>query len=712
MNKRLSFFGGNRTPVIRQTEAAECGLACLAMVASFFGHHIDLPSIRQKFSISMKGTTLAHLIDIADQLKLNARPVKIELGALGMLSLPAILHWDLNHFVVLTKVVTNKITVHDPAHGQRRLSMAECSQHFTGIAIELSPMTGFQPKVEKQKITFSQLVGRLPGAARAILQIFLLAGVLEFFVIASPFYMQLVVDSAVVSEDEDLLTVLGLGFLLLALLQVGVSALRSWVVMVLGTTLNFKLLSNLFRHLLHLPMDFFAKRHLGDIVSRFESVNVIQRTLTTTFIEAVVDGLMAIATLVMMLVYSWRLAVIVLCAGIFYGILRLVLYRPFRQASEEQILCGAKQQTSFLETVRGVQSVKLFNRQLQRRALFENRIIDTFNANIRIQKLGILYKVLNGTLFGIENIAVIWLGAMQILGGGFSVGMLFAFIAYKQQFTNRIAAFIEKAIDFKMLELHMERVGDVALTEVEADEVDNYAGGAIASTTIEVRNLSYRYSDAEPPVLNNVNLVIKEGESVAIVGPSGCGKTTLLKVLLGLLSPTAGEVFIGQVNLARLTPSRYRDAIGAVMQDDQLFAGSIADNISFFDQEADLQWVQHCAELAAIHTDVITMPMGYNTLIGDMGTVLSGGQKQRILLARALYKRPKILFLDEATSHLDSACEQVVNIAIRRLEITRVLIAHRAETIESADRIIALDKGTTESVVINQNVTQTVQPIR
>lgn len=693
MSLRLNFSGGRKTPVIQQTEAAECGLACMAMVASFHGHVIDLPSLRQKFSISMKGTTLSHLIEIANRLKLAARPVKVGLNNLEKLSFPSILHWDFNHFVVLTKVDKDTMTVHDPAHGQRRLKIADVSQHFTGVALELSPMANFQSKVQQQKIRLSQLVGRLPGVTGTVFQIFLLAAVLEFFVIASPFYMQLVVDSAVVSEDKDLLIVLGLGFLMLTLMKVCVTALRSWVVMVLGTTLNLKLLSNLFRHLLRLPMNFFGKRHLGDVVSRFESVNVIQRTITTTFIEGIVDGLMAIATLIMMLVYSWRLAAIVVCAAVLYGVLRLALYRPFREASEEQIIYAAKQQTSFLETVRGVQSVKLFNRQLQRRAIYENRMVDTVNANIRIQKLNILFRTLNGALFGIENITVIWLGAIQILAGGFSVGMLFAFIAYKQQFTTRVAGFIEEVIDFKMLELHMERVGDVALAEPEPDEVDNKVSALPQNSLLEVRNLSYRYSDAEPPVLSNINLLIEEGESVAIVGPSGCGKTTLLKVMLGLLAPTKGEVRLGGINLTHLSTWDYRDWVAAVMQDDQLFAGSIADNISFFDQAADPQWIERCAELAAIHNDICAMPMGYNTLIGDMGTVLSGGQKQRILLARALYKRPRILFLDEATSHLDAAREQLVNHAIKELEITRVIIAHRAETIASANRIIVLGQG-------------------
>ena len=346
--------------------------------------------------------------------------------------------------------------------------------------------------------------------------------------------------------------------------------------------------------------------------------------------------------------------------------------------------------------MRGIQSVKLFNRQTQRKTVYDNLVVDNFNAGIRVQKLGIAFHSLNGTLFGIENIAVVWLGAALVLDGGFSIGMLFAFIAYKQQFTSRITSFIEKGIEFKMLGLHTERVADIALTTPEPDDALESPTDAELPAAIEIRNLSFRYSDAEPWVLHNVNLSIAAGESAAIIGPSGCGKTTLLKIILGLLPTTEGEVLIGGKNVQRLG-SRYRSMIGTVMQEDQLFAGSLADNISFFDPEPDQARIESCAQIAAVHQDILAMPMAYNTLIGDMGTTLSGGQKQRVLLARALYKQPKILALDEATSHLDVTRERQVNDAIRQLKLTRLIIAHRPETIASADRVIILGQSNTEA---------------
>jgi ATP-binding cassette, subfamily B, bacterial CvaB/MchF/RaxB len=689
MNKLLQFSTRRVTPVILQTEAAECGLACLAMVASYHGHRIDLASLRRQHSVSLKGATLNQLMHIAGHLRLAPRPLKVELDSLEKLTLPAILHWDFNHFVVLTRVRGNDVTVHDPGHGGKQLTLSEVSKHFTGVALELAPAQGFTPKVERQRMRFTALVGHMVGAKRTLLQVFLLAGALEVFAIVSPLFMQLVTDHAIVSEDRDLLTVLGAGFLLLVLVQVGVTAVRSWVVMVLGTTLNLQLLSNLFCHLLKLPMSYFEKRHLGDVASRFESLNVIQRTLTTSFIEAIVDGLMALITLLMMLIYSVKLTLVVCLAAGLYGAVRLALYRPLRQAQEEQIGHGARQQSNFLETVRGMQSVKLFNGHTQRKTAYQNLVVDNFNAGIRVQRLSIVFHSLNGALFGIENIFVVWLGGLLVLDGGFSIGMLFAFLVYKQQFTSRMSSFIEKGIEFKMLGLHTERVADIALTAPEPDDAIAFAPVAGLCADIEIKNVSFRYSDAEPWVLNEVNMSIKQGESVAIVGPSGCGKTTLLKIVLGLLPATEGEVLVGGKPIAQLG-SRYRALIGTVMQEDQLFAGSLADNIGFFDAEPDQARIEACAQSASVHDDILAMPMAYNTLIGDMGTTLSGGQKQRVLLARALYKQPKILALDEATSHLDVIRERLVNEAIRQLKLTRLIIAHRPETIASADRVIIL----------------------
>ena len=691
------WFGAHRVPVVLQTEAAECALACLAMVAAAHGHHTDLPTLRQRFSLSLKGATMADLVRMAGDLKFNPRALRAEPDQLEQLALPCVLHWDLNHFVVMTAVRGNTVTLHDPARGVRRMKLDELSRHFTGIALELTPAADFAPKTERQTVTLKQLLGPVRGLKRSLAQIFLLAAGLEAFLLLSPFFLQWVVDGVLVSADRDLLVTLGLGFGLLVLLQVGTAAVRSWAVLHLSATLNLQWLGNVFAHLMRLPMAWFEKRHTGDIWSRFAAVQQIQKTLTTHFIEAVLDGLLVVATLAMMLFYSITLTAVVLGAVAAYALLRWVFFRPLREATEEALVLEARQSSHFLESLRGVQSIKLFNRQADRQARFMNRVVDTMNADIATRKLELLFSVLHRLLFGVERVAVVWLGALLVMEQQLSVGMLFAFVAFKEQFSQRVSALIDKSVELRMLRLQGERLADIVLAAPEDAGLPRLGGEPIGEAVqpprIEVRGVSFRYADGEPEVLRGLNFAIEPGESVAIVGPSGCGKTTLLKLMLGIHAPGAGEMRIGGLPLAQVGLAHWRSMVGTVMQDDALLAGSVADNICFFDDAPDNAWIAQCARLACVHDEIEAMPMGYHTLIGDMGASLSGGQRQRLLLARALYKRPRVLLLDEATSALDIDRERIVNQQVKQLQLTRVIVAHRPETIASASRVIVLGEG-------------------
>lgn len=693
MNKwnNLRFGFGEHLPVLLQTEAAECGLASLAMVASYHGYETDLATLRAKFSISLKGATLARLIEMASALGLQARPLRLELTELGQLQTPCVLHWNLNHFVVLKHVKGSNVVIHDPAIGERKLSLAEVSRHFTGVALELTPSAAFKREKPKPPIAFRELTGRIVGLKRALAQILGLALVLELLALLSPQFTQIVLDQVLADGDRDLLTLLGIGFLLLTLVQAGVTALRSWSVTCMGTNLNLAWTGNVFGHLLKLPEEYFQKRHLGDVVSRFGAINNIQQTLTTRFVEVILDGLMAIATLAMLLVYSSWLALLTLGAFVLYGFLRFTSYRMVREANLGQIVAQAKQQSQFLEAVRGVQTIRLYNQVAEHAARYANKATDTLNRGIAVQRLSLVFSSINTLIFGAQRILMLWIGARMALDNQLSAGMLMAFVAYSDQFTVRAAGLVDYAIDLRMLRLQGERLGDIVLAEPEK-LVDTGYYGPDPAAEIELRNVSFRYAEGEPWVLKDFNLKIAAGESLAITGPSGCGKTTLAKVILGLLDPQEGSLLIGGVEMKRLGKKCFRAMTSAVMQEDQLFTGSIADNISFFDPDVSQQRVERAAHLAAIHGDIVATPMGYHSLVGDMGSSLSGGQKQRLLLARALYRQPKILVLDEATSHLDIEREHWVNEAVREMQITRVVIAHRPETIASADRVVDFGK--------------------
>lgn len=677
-------------PII-QSEAAECGLASLAMVADSYGMHVGLPEMRRRFPLSLKGAKLNHLIHIAQQLGFSTRPLRLNMEHLRQLKMPCVLHWDLNHFVVLTKV-SKKVTVLDPAIGERRLSLSEVSDHFTGVALELTPTAEFKPQKAAPALSGRQLTGPVHGLWRALTQILLLSVALQVFLVLAPFFMQWVVDQVLVSADRDLLTVLGLGFGLALLLQIGIGLLRGWSVIYLSSRLGLQWMGNVFAHLLKLPLDFFEKRHLGDITSRMSSVQAIQKTLTTSFVEALIDGLMAVVTLGLMLFYSWKLALATLLAVMLYVAIRAVAFRPVRDRTEQELIAGARQQSHLLESLRGMQSVKIAGQESQRRSAYDNLMTETVNQDVRLARMGLGFNSASQLVFGVERIAVIWLGAVLALQNMFSVGMLIAYLAYKDQFAQRMGALIDKWIEFRMLRLHGERLADIVLTPPE-DGLDKAEAVPPVDTRIEVENLSFRYADSEPWVLKDCSFTVEPGESVAVIGASGCGKTTLIKLLLGLLPPTAGNISVGGHDLHKIGPRNVRAIVGAVMQDDQLFAGSIADNIGFFDPDFDQVRIEAAARLAAVHEEIAVMPMGYHSLIGDMGSSLSGGQKQRIILARALYRAPQLLFLDEATSHLDVTKERLVNDAVKALRLTKIIVAHRPDTIASADRVLVMEQG-------------------
>jgi ATP-binding cassette subfamily B protein RaxB len=518
--------------------------------------------------------------------------------------------------------------------------------------------------------------------------------ILQAFVLASPYYMQIALDTALPALDHDLLTVLALGFGLFMLINAGAALLRSFVLLTAGASLGFGLTSNIARRLFRLPVDWFERRHLGDILSRFQSVSPIQTVLTQGAVAGVVDGAMAVLTLGLMFFYSPLLASIAVLAFLLYAGVRWLSFTFEREARESAIVAHGREQTMLIEALRGMTTLRLSGRETLRHTLWQTRLADAVNADVRVSRIGIWQSTANMLIFGLENILVIWLAiGMVIHGQGFSVGMVFAYVAYKTQFMQKAASLIDQGITLRLLGMHLERLSDIALSP----EDRSFGPGADLETTlkgrIELRDIAYRYAPSEPLVLNGANLIIEPGEHVAITGPSGGGKSTLVKLLLGLVDPDNGEMLVDGLPLTRFGCRSYQAQIAAVLQDDTLFAGSLSDNIALFEDAIDMERVVAAARAAAIHDDIARMPMGYDTLVGDMGQALSGGQKQRVLLARALYREPRILVMDEGTAHLDAAHESAVNAAISAMGITRIIIAHRRETIAAADRVLIMTEG-------------------
>ena len=702
----LRFSSKSQLPMVLQTEAAECGLACLTMIAGFHGLKTDLTLMRQKYPFSAHGASLKHVMDIASNMHLSSRALKLDIADLPNLSTPCILHWEMKHFVVLKQCERDGIVIHDPALGERSVSLEEAGDCFTGVALELTPTTSFQPKEEKRPLTLDHFWSSIIGLKRQLCIVFLLSTLLQLFVVVSPYYMQLVIDDVVLRSDFDLLTVLALGFGLVLVLETLTAWLRQTTLLHLASKLSIQMSANVFHHLIRLPMEYFGKRHMGDIVSRFSSITTIREMLTTGIVTAIVDGLLALITLLVMFVYSVKLALVITLVVLLYAAIRLAFYRPIHRLNEAAIMANAKEQSHFMESMRAAQTIKLFNQETDRQAQWLNKLANSMNKNIQLGRWTIRFDSINHFLFGIENIVIVFLAATAVIDNMFTIGMLYAFMSYKSRFISAMDSLIIKWIEFKMLGLHFDRLADIVFTKqdpltatpvashlVEPD--DPQAEGGIGHT-LELDSLSFQFNPMEQPLFSNLNLNIESGSCVAIVGPSGCGKTTLLKCMMGLLSPTNGQIKINRHPLRET--SNYRNSIAAVMQDDHLFSGSIAENIACFSPHIEMQRITWAAKVANVHQDIMSMGMQYNTLVGDMGTNLSGGQKQRILLARALYKQPKILFLDEATSHLDIGNESIITQQLVELPITRVIVAHRLETIAKADTVYQLVEGSLHEV--------------
>lgn len=689
----MGFLRSRGITLVRQVETSECGLCALAMVANFYGMNIDAGAIRRRFPSSIRGTSLRSIIQMSDQLGLASRPLQVPLENLSDVRMPAILHWNMQHFVVLEKVRRGRAFIHDPAGRSYWMKLEEVSNHFTGVALELWPTEDFSALGGRRQLKLRQLWSRVVGLKSALLQTIVLSLVLQAFILASPYYMQIAIDTALPALDFDLLTVLAIGFGLFAIVNVCAYFLRSFVLLCAGSILGVGIGVNVARKLYRLPIAWFEKRQVGDILSRFQSIGPIRMMLTEGAVASVIDGSLAIFTLVLMFLYSVPLALLGLVAAILYTVVRLISFRLQRNAEEEAIITSGREQTLSIESIQGIVTLRLFNREATRLAQWQSRYVDTANADVSVKRIGIWQSSASMLIIGMELIISTWLAVSMVMDGGFSVGMVFAFLAYKAQFMQRIQALIENGVALKMLGLHLERLSDIAVADEDisfqtADRPFHQFKGRI-----ELRDLRFAYSPYDPVVLQGVNLSVESGQHIAITGPSGGGKSTLVKILAGLLEPDNGEVLVDGIPMRQFGHKNFHDQISAVLQDDHLFAGSLFQNIALFDDAPDRDRVIEAAIAAAVHDDIMGMPMTYETMVGDMGSALSGGQKQRVLLARALYRQPRLLIMDEGTSHLDVQRETEINETIARMGITRIIVAHRRETISNANTILLMNNG-------------------
>ena len=690
-------------PVVLQSEHSECGLACLAMVAAYHGHAINMTQLRQRYPISQRGSTLRDIMTLAQRLGLSTRAVKVAISEIENLKSPAILHWDLDHFVVLKRARRkrffgrSRFEIHNPALGARHYRRADLSTHFTGIALELTPQQDFVAQAATPRLKLTTLLRDARRLSVPMVQIVGLSIFIQTFALIAPFYLQFVVDEVLVKQDHALLSTLAIGFAGLTLLATTTKALRGFATTYIANTLSIHINSSLFGHLIRLPMRYFSNRHVGDVISRFDSLKPIQEFITGGAVAAGVDGLMAITTALLMYAYAPGLTAVVVAFLGLYAVLRIATFGVLRARQQESLGQHAGLDAHFIETIRSLQSIKVAGREEARASLWQNKLIEACNIDVRIARLQISLETLRSAISGSEVILVVFLGAGLVLESAFTVGMLYAFMAYRSHFSAAVGNLVDEFIRFRMLGLHLERVADIGHTPLEACFAEAEAFGPPERGGIELVEVSFRYSATGPMILDSLSLQFAHHRLIAISGASGCGKSTLLKILLGLLEPTAGYLLVAGKPLTAARLRGHRSAIGAVLQEDAPLSGSIIDNVSHFDSQPDLQQIQTCCELAEIHRDILAMPMAYHSMVGDMGAALSAGQRQRVLLARALYHNPATVLLDEGTSHIDTATAITIIENLQARDLTCICVTHSESLLALADEVICLEPGGTQA---------------
>ncbi|WP_282498696.1 peptidase domain-containing ABC transporter [Pantoea stewartii] len=675
--------------VLYQTERTECGLVTVAMIASHYGLEFDLIQLRNIYPTSMKGTNLKNLMDVFSKMNLESRPVRCDVEEIKELRLPAIIHWKMDHFVVLKKVKGNKYYINDPDLGSVVVSNHEFNKSFTGIALEVWPGPKFKKADKRSKINIQSIIPFSFELKKLIFYIFILALAIEISTLVIPILQEIILDDSVVTGDLDLLTILVIAIALFSFGSVVTTAVKSIIERKITSSLSIIVPSHIFKHIFSLHIGWFEKRSAADIANRFDSANTIHKTLTTSTISAVIDGLVGMLASVIMFYYSPVLASIVCVTFLIYSILRFAWYSNYRQKSAGSLKQNSKIQSFIWESLRGAATIKQFNANHQRHQKYLFMLGNYVRIQSDLQNINTAYTFIHDLIFAVEKIITIYLGAKLIINGGFTIGMFTAFMGFRENFINRGSSLINTLMEFRSLSVHLDRISDIILTPKEHDSSLPFLGDTVGiMKKISINNISYAYGENEKYIIKDCSFDVFKGETVALIGPSGIGKSTLLKIISGQLKPSSGNILIDDRALESIDYNMIRSIISFVRQDDMLFAGTITENIAFLEKKPDFEKVKRLAVSVNLHDEIQGMPMGYNTLIGPLGTGLSGGQAQRIMIARALYRSPQILLLDEATSHLDIKNEMIISNLLKNSGITQIIIAHRAETIAKADRAI------------------------
>ncbi len=683
---------GERLPLILQREGSECGLVCLTMLLNFHGKLFGVDTLREVSGLSSRGASVKDLLTAAERMQLRGRALKLDLEDIGHLTLPAVLHWDMDHFVVLKRVGLRRVTIHDPAVGVKHYARAELSRHFTGIAVEFQPGDEFvREKDEAQpRLGFLQLLRGMPGLAKCLLPLLLLSILIQSLALLAPLYLQLVIDQGIIKGDLSLVLMLALVFGVLMLARVLLNHMRGLLLLITSNQLGFRLVSETFHHLLRLPLSYFERRELGDVVSRFGALDKIKQLVTSEMITVLVDGIFSLLTVILLFLYQPMLAAISLSAVFLHSLVRLLTLLPEHKRRLEVVELEARQQTRFMEDIRSIATVKLNGMELQRESDWLQRYSQFINSGFRLGRLQLGMMSAETVILGVENLLIIFLASQLVADGELTLGQMMSFIFLKQHFLGSILAMVPKLGELRLMRLELDRVADIRLAKKEPALQQPTLFAPLVSGHIVLRDVGFTYPGGRSPVLEAFTAEIPPTRVTVIAGPSGCGKSTLLKLILGLEEMQAGSLTVDGWSHAQRCPRRFREQVAALLHDEGLLAGTLGFNVTLGVDCADQNRLEDACRAAGIAELIASLPMGYATRVGELGSQFSAGQIRRVLIARALYRRPRLLLLDETLTHLGQQAALEVLEYLREQRITTIVVSHDPVITANADHRITL----------------------
>lgn len=682
---------GKRIPLVRQLSEIECGAACLAMVLGYHGKPLRLEQVRQAMGASRDGVSALDILRTARAYGLRGRGVSIDEDELQYLPPGTTLHWRFSHFVVFEKLDKDGIHVLDPGQGRRRMPLERFLRSFTGVALLLEPGEGFETG-KPQPRRASRYVLQVLRQSDTLTRVLIVSLVLQVFALAVPALTGLVIDRVVPRADTHLLVVVGLGLLSLAGFQLLTSLIRGHLLLELRTRMDSHMTLGFLEHLVGLSYAFFQVRAAGDLMARLNSNATVREILSSSALSGLLDGGLVVLYLGLILAVSPAMALVVLVLSAAEVLVLILSAHKQRQLMSENLEVEARSQSYQVELLTGIQTLKAFGVEHQAVQRFSELFVNVLNVSLRRGRLTAWVDGLNGMLRMAAPLVLLSFGALQVLGGSMTLGTMMGLTALAGALLGPLSNLVTSGTQLQLLKSYVERIDDVFDAPPERER-DNLGHPARLRGGIELERVSFHYSPQAPLVVRDVSVRIEPGQFVAIVGRSGAGKSTLANLLLGLYLPTSGRVLFDGADLSELDLHSVRGQLGVVPQEPAFFGSTVRGNIALADPSSPLEPVIEAAQRAQIHSDILAMPMGYDTPLVDRGASLSGGQRQRLALARALLRNPAVLLLDEATSHLDAITERKVQESLAAQRCTRVVIAHRLSTVADADLILVMDEG-------------------